>query len=318
MPRAWASPSRTPGCSTRRSACSTETTQRAAELAVINEIGAALAQQLDFEAIIELVGERVGEIFRSSRCTSRLRRGGRADHVPVRDRGRRAARADPIPFGAGLTSEVIRSRTPLHLGTNDAITARGAISFGQPTESWLGVPILAGDRVLGVIALESFDRDAFDDGDERLLTTLASSMGVALENARLFDETKRLLAETDERAAELAIINERPAAASPRQLDMQAMYDLVGDKIQEIFDAQVVDIGISTATTRPHRVSLHDRAGRPVPRRADRRSAGLRRDGPRDARAAADHDDVRPSGARMRPPGVRSRASRPGRSCSRR
>ncbi len=33
-------------------------------------------------------------------------------------------------------------------------------------------------------------------------------MGVALENARLFDETKRLLTETDAAARELAIINE--------------------------------------------------------------------------------------------------------------
>ena len=45
-------------------------------------------------------------------------------------------------------------------------------------------------------------------GDERLLAALAPSIGVALENARLFDETKRLLADTNERAAELTVINE--------------------------------------------------------------------------------------------------------------
>ena len=92
----------------------------------------------------------------------------------------------------------------------------GAIRSGHDTESWLGVPILAGDRVLGVIALESRRaRNAFDEADVRLLSTLATSMGVALENARLFDETKRLLAETNERAAELAIIN-GVQQASPR------------------------------------------------------------------------------------------------------
>ena len=71
-------------------------------------------------------------------------------------------------------------------------------------QSWLGVPILAGDRVLGVIALESLTPHAYGDADARLLSTLASSMGVALENARLFDETSRLLDETNERAAELS------------------------------------------------------------------------------------------------------------------
>ncbi len=64
---------------------------------------------------------------------------------------------------------------------------------------------------------------------------------MALENARLFDETQRLLAETNERAAELAIINSVQEGLAAK-LDMSSMYELVGDKIQEIFDAQAVDI----------------------------------------------------------------------------
>ena len=55
-------------------------------------------------------------------------------------------------------------------------------------------------------------------------------MGVALENARLFDETKRLLAETDQRAAELAIINEIGAALA-KQLDFEAIIELVGERL---------------------------------------------------------------------------------------
>jgi GAF domain-containing protein/DNA-binding response OmpR family regulator len=220
-----------------------ETDARAAELAVINEIGAALARQLEFGAIVELVGERVRSIF-----------GIESLHVDLYDEaaglisfayaieGGERVEAPPIPFGPGLSSTVIRSRAPLNLGYAEEADAYGVIRSGGPTESWLGVPILAGDRVLGVIALESFERHAFDDGDVRLLSTLASSMGVALENARLFDETKRLLTETNERAAELALINDVQAGLAEK-LDMQAMYDLVGDRIQAIFDAQVVDIG---------------------------------------------------------------------------
>ena len=66
----------------------------------------------------------------------------------------------------------------------------------------------AATTVRGVISLQNIDREhAFSEADVRLLDTLAGSLSVALENARLFDETKRLLTETDERAAELAIIN---------------------------------------------------------------------------------------------------------------
>ena len=60
-------------------------------------------------------------------------------------------------------------------------------------QSFLGVPIPAGDRVLGVLSAVLEPPNAFSESHERLLSTLASSMGVALENARLFDETKRLL-----------------------------------------------------------------------------------------------------------------------------
>ena len=221
-----------------------ESDERAAELTVINEIGAALARQLEFQAIVDLVGERVGRMFDTGSVQISFydEAAGTISFPYSVEEGERYP-STVIPFGEGLTSQVIRTREPLNVRTDAESAALGAIRFGLDSQSWLGVPILAGHRVLGVVAIESLRPAAFDDGDVRLLSTLASSMGVALENARLFAETKRLLAETDERAAELAIINGVQAGLA-RQLDMQAMYDLVGDKIQEIFDAQVVDIGL--------------------------------------------------------------------------
>ena len=59
-------------------------------------------------------------------------------------------------------------------------------------------------------------------------------MGVALENARLFDETRRLLAETDQRNAELALINEIGGALA-KQLDFEAIVELVGERVRGIF-----------------------------------------------------------------------------------
>jgi signal transduction histidine kinase/DNA-binding response OmpR family regulator len=222
-----------------------ETEQRNAELAIVNEIGTALAKQLDFGAITELVGERIRTMFdvRSVSIGFLEPRGDAIRFEYEVDEGDRI-HTPPIPIGAGLVSTIVRTRAPLRLGSADEMMAHGALHLGGSLPvSWLGVPILTGERVIGVINLESMRPDAFSEPDERLLGTLAASMGVALENARLFDETKRLLAETDERAAELSIINgvQQGLAA---QVDMQAMYDLVGDKIQEVFDAQVVDIAI--------------------------------------------------------------------------
>ena len=73
-------------------------------------------------------------------------------------------------------------------------------------------------------------------------------MGVALENARLFDETKRLLTETDQRAAELAIINEIGAALA-EQLEFQAIVDLVGERVRSIFNPQSMFIAVYDPAT---------------------------------------------------------------------
>ena len=104
------------------------------------------------------------------------------------------------------------------------------------------MPILGSDRVIGSILLENHEREnAFGESEVRLLTTVAASMGVALENARLFDETQRLLKETEQRAAELAVINSIQEGMAA-ELDFQAIVDLVGDKLREVF--KTGDIGI--------------------------------------------------------------------------
>ncbi|HEX5826742.1 MAG TPA: GAF domain-containing protein [Candidatus Limnocylindrales bacterium] len=218
--------------------------QRAAELTLVNEVGRGLAQQLDFDAIIELVGERIRDQFgASSMFIAAYDPATRLISFPYElDEGRRI-HTEPFELGPGVTSEVIRRRAALRLGTSEELDALGALMSGTDAHSWLGVPILVADEVVGVIALESRERNAFTDATERLLATVASSMGVALKNARLFAETKRLLGEADERAAELAIVNEVQLGLAA-ELDIQAMYELVGERLRDLFDAQVLDIGI--------------------------------------------------------------------------
>ena len=223
-----------------------ETNERAAELAVINEIGTALAKQLDLDAIVQLVGSRIAEIFKNPDMFVALYDAeAKLIHYPYLVIDGEHRPNEPLPLGAGLTSVVIQERRPLRLGARAELVRHGGIMSydGDPTTSWMGVPVVTNDQVVGVIALLSPEEQHFDDADERLLSTIASSMGVALENARLFEQTNVLLQETKERAAELAIINSVQEGLAA-QVDMQGMYDLVGDKIQEIFDAQVVDIGI--------------------------------------------------------------------------
>ena len=196
---------------------------RNAELAVITEIGAALARAARFRRRSSIwLASACSEIFTSASLFIGLYDPA-ADmiHFPYAiEPGKRTHdRSDRA--GRGPHLRIIKTTQGAPPPRRAARAGTGAIGSGvapASSQSWLGVPILAGERVLGVIALESARRNAFTEADERLLSTLASSMGVALENARLFDETKRLLAETDERAAELAIVNsvQEGLAAEPR------------------------------------------------------------------------------------------------------
>ena len=139
----------------------------------------------------------------------------------------------------GFRKHVMETGEPLMINENVAEAAERygnpPVIVGDAPKSDLFVPLLLGGRATGVITLQNVDREhAFTDSDQRLLVTLAGSLSVALENARLVHETRQ-------RNAELALINSVQEAIAG-ELDDQAIYDAVGDRIQEIFDAQVVSI----------------------------------------------------------------------------
>ena len=223
----------------------TETEQRNAELAVINEIGAALAKQLDFQGIIDAVGDRVLEILNSNDLTIGILdpQTELISFPYYMDNGERGRQGPPLKLGEGLTSRVLNSGKPLRTGTVAESNALGVVWQGAQQPSYLGVPIPGADRVIGVMAVASFDENRFTAADEQLFSTIATSMGVALENARLFDETKHLLTETEQRNAELAVINEIGEALA-KQLDFQGIIDAVGDKVGEVLGSQDLTIAI--------------------------------------------------------------------------
>jgi len=221
--------------------------RRNAELAILSSVQHDLASELNRQAIVDIVGDKIRETLGGQNVLIALYDQALNQlSFPywVEDDGVRLNVA-AAPLGTGLISIVVTTRRPLVLGSKEEGKNRGTVAVNDGTtemrESWLGVPILSGSQVLGVIAMGDWLKNRYTDSDARLLTTLAASMSTALERARLFDETTRLLKETEQRAAELAIINSVQEGLASR-LDMQAIYDLVGDKVRDIFDAQALAI----------------------------------------------------------------------------
>src|SRR5215216_2326682 len=221
-----------------------ETGQRNAELQIINSVQEGLSSKLDIQAIYDLVGDKIREIFHNADAEIRILdpKANLIRFPYFTDMGKRIA-MDPIPLtDVGMSSYILRTGKTLVINENllQEMEKYGAkmLPGGHPAKSAIFVPLVVNHRARGVLVLGDVEREhAFSESDVRLLQTLASSMSTALENARLFDETQHLLSETEQRAAELAIINSVQEGLASK-LDVQAIYDLVGDKIRDIFHAQ--------------------------------------------------------------------------------
>ena len=225
----------------------TRLAQRETELALINSIQHGLAAKLDFQAIVDLVGDKLREVFNTGDIGIVWHdpRTNRLLPLYVYEHGVRLRGLPPgVPVPDGPWAQMSQTRRPLVVNSRSDMAALGLTTVpGTDTSlSVVRLPILGTNRVLGSIDIENFEREhAFGDAEIRLLGTVAGSLGAALENARLFDETQRLLKETEQRAAELAVINSIQQGVAA-ELDFQAIIDLVGDKLREVLKTDEIGI----------------------------------------------------------------------------
>jgi signal transduction histidine kinase/CheY-like chemotaxis protein len=175
-----------------------EVRERAAELVTINRITQALASQLDKDQLIQLVGDQVRDLFHAPIAyVSLLDRATMMLEFPYTF----GEEAQPRPFGKGLTSQIIRTGQPLLINEdmNRNRARMGIEQMGRDTASYLGVPIPSGGQTIGVISVQSTDQEGrFTDADQRLLSTIASAVGVAFHNARLFEDARQARAAAEE------------------------------------------------------------------------------------------------------------------------
>ncbi len=139
---------------------------------------------------------------------------------------------DEWPLGVGLTSEIIRTMQPIR--TDDYLTecARRNVSpGGKPGRAWMGVPLVAGDRAIGVINVSSFDPDVrYNDEHLQIFRAIADQTANILEKNRLYHEMQV-------RAQQLATLNEVGRTITST-LELRSALNLIMDKAIEILDAQ--------------------------------------------------------------------------------
>ena len=108
-------------------------------------------------------------------------------------------------YAAGTTAYLLRTGRPMLLTAKDwrLLAARGEIVLvGEEAVSWLGVPLQSEGSTLGAVVVQSYRDDLrHTEADKELLTFVGRYIASALERTRLIDETRQ-------RNAELALIND--------------------------------------------------------------------------------------------------------------
>lgn len=182
--------------------------RRVQELDSLQIIGEALSRSLDLPTILSAIRTQVERLMPADNFYIALYN-RETDEVsfplyieegmPIQRPARRS--------GHGLTEHILRTHQPLLIqGEPDLpeLQEAGFRQLGRRSSCWLGVPILSGDEVLGVIAVQSYDNPhAYDRSHQDVLTTIAAQAGVALKNAQLYQRTDEALAR---RVQELASI----------------------------------------------------------------------------------------------------------------
>ncbi len=217
--------------------------RRAEELQRINQVSRHLTELMRPEQLLRLVAHLVHHTFGYPIVSILLRDD---EDLVVRavagDMNAESRMGMRIPGGRGITGWVATNQEPLNI-PDVRLDAR-YIPFGDSdwTRSELTVPILTAREVFGALDVESDRVGAFGPNDITLLSTLAGQIGVALENAQLFDTEQR-------RVRQLGQVNNLSVALTA-QLDSTEDLRIAADAIATIFGIDQCGIVVADSDAR--------------------------------------------------------------------
>jgi PAS domain S-box-containing protein len=175
----------------------TEHTSRE-RLETLYRIGQAINSTLDADTILGRLTEEAVQATQATHGSALVARPERGifDRRSLRGYSAEqaeAARANVLPLDRGLNGRAYRLRQTVYI--NDVTTDPDYHPLIATTQSELAVPILRGGQVIGNLDLQSPIANAFDVIDLQFLQALTDQVAIALENARLFEETQRQMEE---------------------------------------------------------------------------------------------------------------------------
>ncbi|OII19224.1 sensor histidine kinase [Curtobacterium sp. MCBA15_013] len=181
-------------------------------------------------AAVELVGARYGALGVINPDGTALER-----FIHVGMDAELVTRIGHPPHGEGLLGAVVHEHTAIRIDSIAGDPRSAGFPDGHPPmEGFLGVPVRVRDTVYGNLYLANPSRGRFSDEDEELVEALAATAGVAIDNARLFDEARQRERWTTA-AAEVS-------AALVGDETLEDVLTLIADRVIAFVDAVLVSV----------------------------------------------------------------------------
>lgn len=214
----------------------TQVRQRAEQMATINRIGLALTSGLDMDRVLRELDWQCQQVVTVDMFYVALYDAATGQiSFPMVRKGGEYRELEPIDLQSthGLTGHVIKSRQTLYVPDELELPATLPVQpiwiGGERTRSYIGVPLILRDQVIGVVSMQSFQPYAYSPDHIRMLETIATQAAIAIENARLY-------ADAQQRARHMALLNEITRAAISTS-DPQEMLKVLANRLGELFDA---------------------------------------------------------------------------------
>jgi len=188
---------------------SAEMSSQFSELMIINDLSRSISSTLQLEDMIEIVANQVPSVTDSNELYLALydEKTEEITFPLAINNGVRYSIASR-KLNTDEVSFVIRRQRPLSLGADyyspdELRKSLGITNNEGDAKSYMGHPILSGGKVLGVLALRDTQRThAFTVNDQRILETVSSQLGAAIQNARLFGQITNFADDLNRQVAE--------------------------------------------------------------------------------------------------------------------
>jgi signal transduction histidine kinase len=171
--------------------------RRAKEQEALNVIATATSQSLELKELFEIAADKTVMVTERQRINFRLKDPltGEIDLVAYRgftdEEIEALRRITPHP----MSEQVFASGKPLVI--NDHV-GPGVSGLLARTQSVAWIPVKAGSKVVGVLGISDDQSRPFTPNEVELLQAIGSVIGIAIENARLFEQTRKQTAELEQ------------------------------------------------------------------------------------------------------------------------